>query len=274
MSVPGGGGLDPIEASGPAVRSAAALVARAGRSGVVALTGAGISTDAGIPDFRGPQGVWTKNPGAERQSTLAAYLGDPEVRRRSWRQRLDSPVWTAEPTPGHAALVGLERLGLLEAVVTQNTDGLHLRAGSSRERVVEIHGTVHVTECWRCHDRQPTRAVLARVRAGDADPHCRRLLDDGSVCDGILKSATISFGQSLDPEVLDRAVRAAARARVLVAVGTTLEVQPAASLVPLAKSRGAAVVIVNGSPTACDHLADVVVRGSISAVLPALVPPP
>jgi NAD-dependent deacetylase len=274
MSVPGEGGPGPIDASVPAVRSAAALVAGAGPSGIVALTGAGISTDAGIPDFRGPQGVWTKNPGAERQSTLGAYLADPEVRCRAWQQRLDSPVWTAQPTPGHAALVDLERLGLLETVVTQNTDGLHLRAGTSRERLVEIHGTVHATECWRCHDRQPTRSVLARVREGDLDPHCRRLVEDGSVCWGILKSATISFGQSLDPEVLDRAVRAAAQARVLLAVGTTLEVRPAASLVPLAKSRGAAVVIVNGSPTACDHLADIVVRGSISAVLPALVPPP
>ena len=258
----------------PALSEAARLVGRAGPGGIVALTGAGISTDAGIPDFRGPEGVWTRNPEAERLSSLRAYLDDEDIRRRAWSNRLSSPVWQAQPTRGHAALVELERRGLLSTVITQNTDGLHLLAGHQPDRVIEIHGTTHWTECWSCRDRQPTLAVLDRVRAGDPDPRCLRPAAAGAgECGGILKSATISFGQSLDPEVLDRSARAAMSATVLLAVGTTLEVQPAAGLVPLAQRRGAAVVIVNGSPTALDSLADVVVRGSISDVLPALIPP-
>jgi NAD-dependent deacetylase len=253
---------------------ASSMLAAAGARGVVALTGAGISTDAGIPDFRGPEGVWTKNPEAERLSSLSAYLADEDVRRRAWQVRLGSPVWAAEPTPGHHALVALERLGYLSAVVTQNTDGLHLLAGHTAERVIEIHGTAHWCECWSCKDRQPTHVMLDRVRAGDLDPHCLRPgAGDTGVCGGVVKSATVSFGQALDPDVLDRSVRAAASARVLLAVGTSLEVRPAASLVPLARANGAAVVIVNGSPTALDSLADAVVRGSISEVMPRLVPP-
>ncbi|MGO9559523.1 MAG: SIR2 family NAD-dependent protein deacylase [Acidimicrobiales bacterium] len=255
------------------IQRAAALVARASSGGLVALTGAGISTDSGIRDFRGPNGVWTTNPAAERLSTLDAYLGDEEIRRAAWQSRLSSPVWAAQPTAGHRALVELERLDVLSLVITQNTDGLHLLAGHQPERVIEIHGTAHWTECWSCRDRLPTLTVLERVRAGEADPRCTRARTDGAgECGGILKTATVSFGQSLDREALERASRAAARAQVLLAVGTTLEVQPVAGIVPLAKSRGTAVVIVNGSPTALDSLADVVVRGSISEVLPQLVP--
>jgi NAD-dependent deacetylase len=267
-------GSDGSERLDQQVAEAARLVAGAGPGGLVALTGAGISTDAGIPDFRGPQGVWTRDPAAERLSTLSAYLSDEEVRRRAWQTRLDSPVWGASPTAAHEALVRLERMGILDTVVTQNTDGLHLLAGHEPDRVVEIHGTAHWTECWSCHDRQPTLSVLQRVRGGDPDPRCLRPRRDGAgVCGGIVKTATVSFGQSLDPGVLEAAVRAAARATVMLAVGTTLEVQPVAGLVPLARRSGAAVVIVNGSPTALDSLADVVVRGSISDVLPRLVPP-
>ena len=259
--------------AGDDIDAAAALVARTRPGGVVALTGAGISTDAGIRDFRGPNGVWTTDPKAERLSTLNAYLGDDEVRRMAWQNRLHSPVWDARPTAGHLALVDLERHDLLSLVITQNTDGLHLLAGHRPDRVIEIHGTAHWTECWSCRHREPTLAVLERVRAGDADPHCRRKRADGEgSCGGILKTATVSFGQSLDREALERASRAAANAAVVLAVGTTLEVQPAAGLVPLARSRGAAIIIVNGSPTVLDSLADVLVRGSISEVLPRLVP--
>ena len=260
------------DARSSALETAARLVAGAGPGALLALTGAGISTDAGIPDFRGPDGVWTRDPSAERLSTLSAYLEDEQLRRRSWQSRLASPVWSARPTPGHRALVELERTGRLGVVVTQNTDGLHRAAGHRPERVIELHGTVHLTECWTCKQRQATASVLERVRAGEVDPRCRRRREDGSVCGGILKTATVSFGQSLDPEVLDRAVRAVVRAEVLLAIGTTLEVHPAAGLVPLARREGAAVVIVNGSPTALDGLAEAVVRGPISEVLPRLVP--
>ena len=231
---------------------------------ILAVTGAGISTEAGIPDFRGPQGVWTRDPAAERRAQLSVYLAEADVRRAAWRARLEAPIWDAEPTDGHRALVELERLGRLHTIVTQNIDGLHQAAGSSPTLVVEIHGTARSTICWSCGDRQPTPAVLERVRGGEDDPACTH-------CGGILKTATVSFGQSLDPVDLERARSAAIATDLVIAVGTTLEVQPAAAIVPLAKRFGAAVVIVNGGPTAGDHLADVVLRGRIGAVLPALV---
>jgi NAD-dependent deacetylase len=245
-----------------ALDSARQLLAEARR--VTVLTGAGISTDSGIPDFRGPNGLWTKNPEAEKQATLSNYLSDPEVRRRSWRSRLDHRAFSAEPNRGHLALVDLERRGRLHTLITQNVDGLHQRAGSDPERVVEIHGTVHEVMCMSCDERAPMRAALDRVRAGEDDPACR-------TCGGILKSATISFGQGLDPRALLRAETAAVECDLMLAVGTTLTVYPIAEVVPLAKQRGAPVVIVNGSETAFDHLADALVVGSISEVLPSIV---
>ena len=242
------------------------LVARAAR--VVVLTGAGISTDSGIPDFRGPDGVWTKDPGAERLATLATYVQDPAVRRAAWRSRLSSPTWSAAPNAGHRALVSLERSGRLDLLVTQNVDGLHLLAGNDPDRVVEIHGNMRFAVCLGCGDRRPMAEVLDRVRAGEEDPACPL---DG--CGGILKSATISFGQSLVPEDLRRAERAAAGSDLLLAVGSSLTVHPAAGLVPLAAGAGAAVVIVNAEPTPMDDLATAILRGPISELLPAIVAP-
>jgi NAD-dependent deacetylase len=231
---------------------------------VVALTGAGISTDSGIPDFRGPQGVWTRNPAAEKQATLQHYMSDPEVRKQAWQNRLASPAWTAEPNPGHRALVTLERRGKLDTLITQNVDGLHQRAGSSPERVVEIHGTMREVVCMACAERAPMERALERVRAGEADPPCRS-------CGGILKAATISFGQGLVEADLIRAERAARRSDLLLAVGSTLSVYPIAGVVPVAKNVGARIVIVNGGPTAMDDGADAVLRGSISEILPRVV---
>ena len=230
---------------------------------VVVLSGAGISTDSGIPDFRGPQGVWTRNPAAEKLSTLQHYLADPEVRKASWRTRLAHPAWHARPNAGHMALVALERRGKLHALITQNIDELHQVAGNSPERVIEVHGTVRKVVCMSCGWRGPMLETLARVRAGEADPACR-------ACGGILKSATISFGQALVPEVIDRAMRAAAEAEVLLAVGSSLQVYPVAGAVPAAKAAGARVVIVNAEPTALDDLADALLPGSISAILPRI----
>lgn len=238
----------------------------AGPGGVVVLTGAGISTDSGIPDFRGPNGVWTRNPAAERASTLSAYLTDPEVRRASWAARLRSPARGAEPNAGHHALVELERRGLLHTLVTQNTDGLHLLAGHSPARVVEIHGNGREVLCWDCGERAPMARALARVEAGEPDPACRS-------CGGILKSAAILFEQSLVADDLERAERAASEARLLLAVGTTLAVYPAANMVPVAKRHGARIVIVNAEPTDMDRLADAVLRDPIGDVLPALCSP-
>jgi NAD-dependent deacetylase len=231
---------------------------------VVALTGAGISTDSGIPDFRGPQGLWTKNPEAEKMATLQHYLADRSVRERAWQTRLQMGAREVQPNPGHRALVELERRGKLHALLTQNVDGLHQRAGTSPDRVVEIHGTIQEVVCMSCHERAPMERALARVRAGESDPPCRS-------CGGILKSATISFGQSLVPEDLARAERVARECDLMLAVGSTLGVYPIAAVVPLARNEGARVVIVNGGPTEMDELADAVLRGSISEILPALL---
>jgi NAD-dependent deacetylase len=246
----------------PVIEQATKILSEADR--ITVLTGAGISTDSGIPDFRGPQGVWTKNPAAEKTSTLSHYLNDPEVRRASWQNRLHSPTWRAEPNAGHRALVELERQRRLVAVITQNIDELHQQAGNDPERVIEVHGTMHRVVCWDCGEEGPMEAALERVRAGEEDPPCW-------TCGGILKSATISFGQALDQNTILRAELAARSCDVFLAVGTSLAVYPAAGLVPAAHESGAAVVIVNAEPTPFDSLASAVVRGSISEVLPRLV---
>ena len=268
------------------IEDAARAIADAER--IVVLTGAGISTDSGIPDFRGPKGIWTKNPAAEKASHISHYLDDPEVRRAAWLNRLDAPIWTAEPNLGHRCVYELERRGQLLAVVTQNVDGLHQAAGHDPENVIEVHGTVRFTRCWNCGDRRLMRETLDRVRAGEADPPCL-------VCGGILKSDTISFGQSLVPEVIDRAdarpdppltadaaecvapwvidraLRVSGECDVMLAIGSTLSVYPAANCVPTAKRAGAAVIIVNGQPTEMDRHADHLLIGQIADILPALV---
>ena len=231
---------------------------------IVVLTGAGISTESGIPDFRGPRGVWTKNPAAEKQSTIQHYLADAEVRKAAWRARLDSPAWSAEPNAGHRALVALERRGKLHALVTQNIDELHQRAGQSPALVVEVHGSMRRVMCWQCGRRAPMEEALARVRAGEDDPHC---LD----CGGILKSDTISFGQALVPgsdrprDGGGRRGRPAARRRHDAAGAAGRE---------HGADRGARRAQKSSSSTtrttAMDELADVVIRAPIGAVLTAI----
>lgn len=244
-----------------AVEQAAAWVRQAQR--IVVLTGAGISTDSGIPDFRGPNGLWTRNPAAEKASSLEHYLADPEVRRAAWQNRLHSPAWTARPNSGHLALVELERRGQLLALVTQNIDGLHQAAGHDPGKVIEVHGTIRFARCWECGDRRPMEEILDRVRAGDPDPACE-------VCGGIVKSDTISFGQNLVPEVIDAAMAAAEQCDLLLAAGSTLSVFPAANVVPVAASAGARVVIANGEPTRMDRYADAVLLGPLGELLPQL----
>lgn len=231
---------------------------------LVVLTGAGISTDSGIPDFRGPNGVWTKDPKAEKLATLEHYLADPEVRRRAWRSRADSPMFVAEPNAGHRALAELDRRGLLHLLVTQNVDGLHHAAGVDPTRIVEVHGNVREWACLTCGARGPMADALERVRGGEDDPACL-------ACGGIIKSATISFGQSLVPDDIQRAEEGALEADVLLAVGSTLQVYPVAGMVPLAKRAGARLVIVNNEPTPFDGIADAVLREPIGQTLPALL---
>jgi NAD-dependent deacetylase len=231
---------------------------------VVALTGAGISTESGIPDFRGPQGVWTRDPKAEARADIRYYVSDPQVRRDAWQQRLNHPARSARPNAGHVALAELDRLGRLDLLITQNIDGLHLAAGTSPERLVEIHGTIRDYVCLSCGDRGPMADVLERVRDGEQDPPCRS-------CGGILKSDTISFGQQLVAQDLARAERAAADSDLFLAIGTSLTVYPVAWLPERALAGGARLVIVNAEPTPLDDRAHAVLRGRIGEILPALV---
>ncbi|UNS99735.1 NAD-dependent deacetylase [Streptomyces tubbatahanensis] len=231
---------------------------------VAVLTGAGISTDSGIPDYRGPQGVWRRNPEAEKLVTYANYMADPDIRRRSWALRGESPVWRARPNAAHEAIARLEASGTPVRVITQNVDGLHQAAGVPERKVLELHGNARSVVCTACGAGSTMESALARVEAGEADPACAE-------CGGILKSATVMFGQALDSEVLGSAMAVARACDVFLAVGTSLQVQPAASLAGLAAEHGARLVVVNAEPTPYDALADEVVRDPISASLPALL---
>jgi NAD-dependent deacetylase len=233
---------------------------------VVVLTGAGISTDSGIPDFRGPKGVWTRDPMAEKLSNIHYYMADPEVRKASWKARLDHSAWDAKPNPGHLALAELERRGKLHALITQNIDELHQLAGNSPQKVIEVHGTMRRVVCMSCGMTAPMHKALERVRAGEADPPCRD-------CGGILKSATISFGQALVPELIERAMCVSGEADLFFAVGTSLQVYPIAGAVTAARASGAKIVILNAEPTPFDGIADAVFREPIGAMLPQLLQP-
>jgi NAD-dependent deacetylase len=231
---------------------------------IAVLTGAGISTASGIPDFRGPQGLWTKNPAAAAMFDIDEYVASRAVRVEAWKFRLAAPAWTAEPNPGHLALVELERQGRLTGLITQNVDGLHQKAGSSPDLVHELHGTVRYVDCLQCTRRVPMADVLVRLDAGDEDPSCE-------VCGGVLKSATVSFGQSLDQRVLDAAVAATEAADLFLAVGTSLQVYPAAGLCDIALAAGKPLVILNAEPTPYDDEATTVLHTPIETTLPALV---
>ena len=252
--------LDPsLEA---AIEQARQLIDQAER--VVVQTGAGISTDSGIPDFRGPQGVWTRNPEAEKMATLSHYMNEPEVRVRSWQMKLEQVDSARAPNAGHRALLELERRDKLHTLLTQNVDGLHHDAGSDPAKIVEIHGTLREVVCMACDERAPMERALVRVRAGEDDPPCR-------TCGGILKSATISFGQGLVFDDLSRSQAAAEECDLILAVGTTLGVYPIAGVVPVAREGGANVIILNAEATEMDGLAHVLLRGSISEVLPQIL---
>ena len=233
-------------------------------SRVVVLTGAGISTDSGIPDFRGPNGIWTKDPRAERLSSLSHYMADPELRRHAWQLRLEHPGWKARPNAAHVALAEMEGAGKLDELITQNIDGLHQMAGNSPDVVIEIHGTMREVMCMSCDERAPMERALERVRAGEDDPACRS-------CGGILKSATISFGQNLVREDLERAHRAAAACDLFIAAGTSLTVYPVAHLPQVALDHGASLAILNAQPTPLDEAAQWVVDAPLGASLPYLV---
>ncbi|MGW6772512.1 SIR2 family NAD-dependent protein deacylase [Streptomyces sp. NPDC055037] len=231
---------------------------------VAILSGAGISTDSGIPDYRGPNGLWRRDPGAEKLVTYDSYMSDPEIRRRSWRMRSESATLSAEPNAAHRAVAELARAGTAVRVITQNVDGLHQLAGLPARKVLELHGTARSVSCTGCHARSLMEEALARVAAGEPDPRCPE-------CGGILKSATVMFGERLDPEVLAQSMAIAKACEVFLAVGTTLQVQPAASLAGIAADHGARLIIVNAEPTPYDDRADEIVREPIGTALPALL---
>ncbi|MFI9321549.1 SIR2 family NAD-dependent protein deacylase [Kitasatospora aureofaciens] len=231
---------------------------------IAVLTGAGISTDSGIPDYRGPQGLWQRDPSAQELVTIGPYLADPEVRKRAWLMRRDAGAMAAEPNAGHRALVDLERSGLPLRVLTQNVDGLHQRAGLPARKVFELHGTAREVQCARCRVVGPMDEALARVAAGEPDPACRE-------CGGILRPRTVMFGEALDPVVLQQADAVAKACDLFVAVGTSLQVFPVAGLPLIAVETGAELIIVNAEPTPYDEAAAEVIREPISTALPEVV---
>lgn len=231
---------------------------------IVFLTGAGLSTDSGIPDFRGPAGVWTKDPDAEKLSDIRYYRASSEIRKKAWIQRIMQWEQIRLPNAGHLAIAAFERSNRLLAVITQNVDGLHQDAGTSSNKLIEVHGTIRRVRCLACDQQTSMGEALDRVRAGEADPACKS-------CGGILKSDTISFGQSLDPATIEQAIDAVASCDCLVAVGTSLQVYPIAGLVPQAVNAGAKLLIINHQPTPMDPLASLVLHESISEVLPLVL---
>jgi NAD-dependent deacetylase len=255
-------------ADAAAIASLTAALQRSRRAAV--FTGAGVSTESGIPDFRSPGGLWTRYD--PRDFTFDRYVDDPEVRALSWQMRRE--LWAAQPNPNpaHDALAALERAGRLLGVVTQNIDGLHQAAGS--QRVLEIHGTTAEVVCIGarpragtpegCGWRQPSSWAVAALDHGDEDPVCPD-------CGGLVKAATISFGQQLDPSVLQASAELVEACDLLLTIGSSLQVYPAAGLPELAAAQGIPVVIVNDEPTPLDHLASAVVRGRAGEVLPPAV---
>lgn len=243
------------------IAAAARLVAAARRT--VALTGAGISTESGVPDFRSPTGVWSKYDPEE--FSYQNFVARAEARRKYWRwsREMYPAMRDAEPNRGHLALAALERRGLLRCVITQNIDGLHQRAGSTD--VIELHGNAMRVGCLGCGREWP-RAEVERwmVEEGVAEPTC-------DACGGPLKPKTISFGQAMPEAETRRAFMEAQAADLLIAIGSSLVVFPAAALVPAAKQGGAGVIVVNMTPTDYDEIADVVLRGKAGKMLPAVL---
>ena len=242
------------------VAELAAAVDAAGR--VLAFTGAGMSTASGIPDFRGPQGVWKRR----KPVLFQDFIASAEARRAHWQYKAEGHTEFAQarPNAAHRALVGLERLGKLDTLVTQNVDGLHQDAGHDPERIVELHGTNRLAECLACRERSAPEAALEEFRATGECPRCR-------ACGGILKTATVSFGQPMPQAELQRAFRAARRADLALAIGSTLEVRPAADVPLAAVGNGARYAIINRGPTGHDRFADLRLEGDVTVILPALL---
>lgn len=229
---------------------------------ITGFTGAGISTESGIPDFRSPNGVWANN----RTVYFQEFLKNTTDRIEYWRQKAE--IWAsirdAHPNLGHRAFVSLAGQEKLIALITQNIDGLHQRSGLDPKLVLELHGTTIEANCLDCNNKITMDEAVNRIRQGEPDPKCY-------ICQGLLKPSTVSFGQSLPMEILEKARQAAQSCEVFLAVGSSLVVEPAASLPVLAKESGAKLVIINRTETPIDKFADSVIRGEITKILPQLV---
>jgi NAD-dependent deacetylase len=222
----------------------------------VVFTGAGMSTESGIPDFRSPGGVWSRN----RPVYYEDFLASPEARFEYWRQKAEAAhdFEQAEPNSGHLMIARWEQMGRLMAVITQNIDGLHQLAGS--RKVLELHGTARWIACVDCSQRFQPQPLLAAFRTQQAVPPC-------PACGGRLKSATVSFGQTLPADVLEESIKLAEASDLFLAIGSSLVVHPAAGLPEVARRAGAQLVIINRDPTAQDATADAVIREPIGATL-------
>lgn len=242
------------------VEDLANLIRQANR--IAVLTGAGISTESGIPDYRGPNGVWA----TQKPPTIGDFMENENSRRSYWLRRVEHypDLLSKQPNPAHIALVDLERSGKLTGIVTQNIDGLHQRAGSSPERVIELHGSAHFVRCTNCGTIFSGEEIQQRLLAGDLYPHCQ-------VCGGILRTATVLFGEPLPKDALERSILLAREADLLLVIGSSLVVNPAAKLPLIAKRNGAPVAIVNRTETRHDALADLRLEGSAGIVLPAAI---
>ncbi|OZG60944.1 NAD-dependent deacetylase 2 [Bifidobacterium lemurum] len=239
---------------------------------IAVLTGAGISTSAGIPDFRGPDGVWTKHPEQTSVYDIDLFRNDPQARAYSWRWQKESPVWNAQPGAAHAALAKLEQAGMLSLLATQNFDGLHEKAGNSDEVIVNLHGTIGTSHCMKCHQKYDTADIMDRLDE-EPDPHChRRLPYSGDMpCNGLLKTDVVYFGEMLPEGAMEKSYRLTARADELWVIGSTLEVYPAASIVPVAAEAGVPITIMNMGRTQYDRLATRLIHEDIAVALPQLV---
>ena len=225
---------------------------------IVGFSGAGISTESGIPDFRSPDGIWSQN----RTVYFEEFLQSREDRVEYWRQK--TAIWPemskAVPNDGHHFFTRLHEAKKLRGMITQNIEGLHQRGGLPDESVIELHGTMRDVTCLDCHDKTSMDEACKRVASGDLAPQCH-------ICDGLLKPATISFGQSLRITDMDEAALWSRTSDLFIAVGSSLVVHPAAGFPVVAKEAGAKLVIINRAPTPIDHLADLVIREEIGATL-------
>ena len=247
-----------------AIDQAAAALAPAER--ILVFSGAGLSTESGIPDFRGPDGLWTKVDPDD--FNIGRYVESRDLRVQGWRMHLDGELWgarsTVQPNQGHMAIVRLQDARRLAGVVTQNIDGLHYKSGLDDDMVAELHGNVRNSHCLSCDSRWPTEMVLEWVEAGDEDPTCPD-------CGGLVKTDTIMFGEMLPETEIRRASLFLAMSDAVLVVGSTVSVWPASDVVMRAAQQGKPIVIVNRGATEADFVAAAKIDAGIGEVLPDLV---